>query len=60
MAIKQKRLTGRQKAAILLIALGPEVSANVYKHLTEEEIEKMTLEITSVRKVDSQLKENIL
>lgn len=60
MAIKQKRLTGRQKAAILLIALGPEISANVYKHLTEEEIEKMTLEITSVRKVDSQLKENVI
>lgn len=60
MAIKQKRLTGRQKAAILLIALGPEISANIYKHLTEEEIEKMTLEITSVRKVDAQLKEDVI
>lgn len=60
MVMKQKRLTGRQKAAILLIALGPEISANVYKHLTEEEIEKLTLEITGVRKVDSKLKEDVI
>ena len=33
------RLTGLQKAAILLIALGPERSAGVFKHLKEEEIE---------------------
>ena len=31
--------TGIQKAAILLIALGPEKSANIFKHLKEEEIE---------------------
>ncbi|PWA13502.1 flagellar motor switch protein FliG [Pueribacillus theae] len=60
MAIKSRKLTGKQKAAILLIALGPDVSAQVYKHLTEEEIEKMTLEITNVRKVDAQLKEEVL
>lgn len=58
--MKLTKLTGKQKAAILLIALGPDVSANVYKHLTEEEIEKMTLEITSVRKVDAKLKEDVI
>lgn len=56
----QKELTGKQKAAILLISLGPDVSASVYKHLNEEEIEKLTLEISGVRKVDSQAKEEIL
>ncbi|MFD2443520.1 flagellar motor switch protein FliG [Bacillus sp. CGMCC 1.16607] len=56
----QKELTGKQKAAILLISLGPDVSASVYKHLSEEEIEKLTLEISGVRKVDSQAKEEIL
>ncbi|ASS91561.1 flagellar motor switch protein FliG [Aeribacillus pallidus] len=55
-----KKLNGRQKAAILLISLGPEASASVYKHLTEEEIEKLTLEISSVRKVDSQKKEEVI
>ncbi len=53
-------LTGKQKAAILLISLGPEVSASIYKHLSEEEIEKLTLEISGVRKVEAQKKEEII
>jgi len=56
----QKELTGKQKAAILLISLGPDVSASVYKHLSEEEIEKLTLEISGVKKVESTAKEEIL
>ncbi|WP_018660059.1 flagellar motor switch protein FliG [Heyndrickxia acidiproducens] len=60
MANREKTLTGKEKAAILLISLGPDVSASVYKHLTEEEIEKLTLEISGVRKVDSETKEEIL
>ena len=48
----QKDLSGKQKAAILLISLGPDVSASIYKHLSEEEIEKLTLEISGVKKVD--------
>ncbi|WP_374721883.1 flagellar motor switch protein FliG [Peribacillus tepidiphilus] len=57
---KKGGLTGKQKAAILLISLGPDVSASVYKHLSEEEIERLTLEISSVRKVDSKEKEEVL
>ncbi|WP_419883827.1 flagellar motor switch protein FliG [Peribacillus sp. B-H-3] len=57
---KKGGLTGKQKAAILLISLGPDVSASVYKHLSEEEIERLTLEISGVRKVDSQEKEEIM
>ncbi|MET1178016.1 flagellar motor switch protein FliG [Peribacillus simplex] len=57
---KKAGLTGKQKAAILLISLGPDVSASVYKHLSEEEIERLTLEISGVRKVDSHDKEAIL
>jgi flagellar motor switch protein FliG len=53
-------LSGRQKAAILLISLGPEVSAQIFKHLREEEIEQLTLEIANVRKVESIEKETIL
>ncbi|WP_438432440.1 flagellar motor switch protein FliG [Gorillibacterium sp. sgz500922] len=56
----QQGLSGRQKAAILLISLGPEVSAQIFKHLRDEEIEQLTLEIANVRKVDSAEKETIL
>ena len=55
-----KELSGKQKAAILLISLGPDVSASIYKHLSEEEIEKLTLEISSVNKVDSMAKEEVV
>ncbi len=60
MSKKDKELSGREKAAILLISLGPDVSASVYKHLSEEEIEKLTLEISGMKKVDAFAKEEIL
>ncbi|GED29012.1 MULTISPECIES: flagellar motor switch protein FliG [Brevibacillus] len=60
MARGAKELTGRQKAAILLISLGPEISAQVFKHLREDEIEQLTLEIANVRKVDTDEKDKIL
>jgi len=60
LARQKGALTGKQKAAILLISLGPDVSAQVYKYLSEEEIEKLSLEISSVKRVESQMKENVL
>jgi flagellar motor switch protein FliG len=51
---------GVQKAAILLITLGPERSADIFKHLKEEEIEELTLEIANTRSVSPQVKEDIL
>mgnify|MGYP003408603021 FL=1 len=60
MSKKEKELSGKQKAALLLISLGPEVSASVYKHLSEEEIERLTLEISSVKKVESSVKDEII
>ena len=54
------RITGLQKAAILLISLGPEKSALIFKHLKEEEIEELTLEIANTRSVTPQIKENII
>ena len=43
-----------------MISLGPDVASSVYKHLTEEEIEKLTLEISGVRKVDTAAKEDVI
>ncbi|MEN1966877.1 flagellar motor switch protein FliG [Lentibacillus sp. N15] len=60
MARQKGALNGKQKAAILLISLGPDVSAQIYKHLSEEEIEKLSLEISSVKKVESNIKEDVL
>lgn len=46
-------LSGIQKAAILMIALGPEKSAKVVQHLSDAEIEQLTLEMANVRKISS-------
>ena len=54
------RITGLQKAAILLISLGPEKSALIFKHLKEDEIEELTLEIANTRSVTPQIKESII
>lgn len=60
MVRKDKGMTGKQKAALLLISLGPEVSAAIYKHLNEDEIERLTLEISGVKKVEASVKDEII
>ena len=58
--MSSEEYTGVQKAAILLIALGPEKSASIFKYLKEDEIEELTLEIANTRSVSPQTKEDIL
>ena len=53
-------ISGLQKAAILLISLGPERSAGLFKHLKEDEIEELTLEIANTRGVMPQVKEEVI
>lgn len=56
----QRRLTGKQKAAVLLVSMGRDVSSEIFKHLKEEEIEQLTLEIARVDKVDAQERDRVL
>jgi len=53
-------LSGIQKAAILMIALGPEKSANVVQHLSDTEIEQLTLEMANVRKISSEQRDVVV
>ena len=57
---KSEEITGVQKAVILLIALGPDKSSNVFKHLKEDEIEQLTLEIANTRSVSPAMKDAVL
>ena len=52
--------TGIEKGAILMIALGPEKSSSVFKHLKDEEIEELTLEIANTRSVSPEIKDAVL
>ncbi|MCF7936822.1 MAG: flagellar motor switch protein FliG [Synergistales bacterium] len=56
----KKELRGRDKAAILLVVLGPEISGQVYKHLDESTIELLTLEIANLRQIPQEDKTQVL
>ncbi len=56
----EPEITGVQKAAILLIALGPEKSSSIFRHLKEEEIEELTLEIANTKSITTQTKDQII
>ncbi len=43
-----------------MIALGPEKSSNIFKHLKEDEIEELTLEIANTRTITPQVRDEIL
>jgi len=58
-AERHDRLT-REKAAILLVTLGKEHSAKIFKQLTEEEIETLTLDIANIRKIDQATQNEVL
>ena len=51
--------SGKEKAAMLLITLGPEKSAKIFKHLKEDEIETLTLEIANTTTVLPDIKEKV-
>lgn len=53
-------LTNQQKAAILCISLGPEYSAKIFRHLSDDEIEKITLEIASQHSVDQEMQQQVI
>ncbi len=55
----KKALNGKQKAANFLIFLGPEKSAEIFKHMNDEEIEQLTLEIANVRQVSTEKADEI-
>ena len=55
-----KNLNGRQKAAIFLVTLGSELSAEIFKHLREDEIETLTFEIARLDTIESEFKDAIL
>lgn len=58
--LRPEDLTGRQKAAILLMALGPDASKPIMQALTPEEVEEITLEIARLESVPADVVEAVL
>jgi flagellar motor switch protein FliG len=53
-------LTGRQKAAILLMSIGPELAGRIYAKLEDDEIDRLTLEIASLSRVPIEARREVL
>jgi flagellar motor switch protein FliG len=55
-----KEFNGRQKAAIFLVSIGSEISAEVFKYLREDEIETLTFEIARMETIEPDQKDAVL
>jgi len=58
--MRAQRMSGKQKAAILLVSLGPELSASVFQHFREEDIEDLTFEIASLGRIQPEVSDAVL
>ena len=57
---KVRKVSGARKAAILLITLGADVSADIVKNLPEKYIQKIGVEISNIHKVGTRERREIL
>jgi len=55
-----KEYTGSQKAAAFLVAIGSEISSEIFKYLHEDEIEKLTYEIAKQETINAEQKDAIM
>jgi flagellar motor switch protein FliG len=56
----QTTMSGLRKAAIVALVIGEDASAQVFKHLSEEEIEKVLSEMAQLGKVSAKTGEQVL
>ncbi len=57
---KDEKNTGIKKAAMMMVALGPEIAADIFKHMSDNEIERLTLEIAGLNKLSPKDKAGVL
>ena len=53
-------LAPEQKAAAVIVALGADKASMIYKHLSKDEIERLTVEVAKLGHLESEETENIL
>jgi flagellar motor switch protein FliG len=55
-----EQMTPMQKAAVALVAFGSEVSALVLKGMSEQDLERITVEIANLRDVPGEIEEKVI
>lgn len=53
-------LTGRQKCAILIIAIGSEAASHIFKHLKEKDVERLAVEIAQLKDIPTTIMESVI
>jgi flagellar motor switch protein FliG len=56
----ETQISPRRKAAIMTLALGPERSAEIFRHLRPEEIDELVLEIAALEAVSAEEKQHVM
>ncbi len=51
---RQRKLTSTERAAAIIVALGAKQASEVYKHLTEEEIERLSIEVARLERLSQE------
>ena len=57
---QDERISNKQKAAILLMAIGPELAGGVVRHLAEEHTEQLTLELARLDRVSPEQRHKVI
>lgn len=53
-------MSGVERAAALLVAMGPQTAAEIMRHLDEESIEKLSLEIAKIDRLSPEEREDLI
>ncbi len=56
----EEQISGVRKAAILMVLLGDEASAGLFRYLQEEEVQEITQEISRLGRIDAETADNVL
>lgn len=50
-----QKLTGAQKVAILILGFGEDISSDIFRHLSMEEVKKIGLAMTQINSLDQEV-----
>ena len=58
--MENNKLTSEQKAAAVIVSLGADKASKIYKHLSESDIEKLTIEVAKLGHITPEQMEEVL
>lgn len=60
MADVRRKLSPEQKAAAVVVSLGVDKASQIYKYLSEDDLEKLTIEVAKLGHLESEVTESVL